>query len=201
LNRDQGHGLGSGDINADGRPDFVLADGWLEAPENPLGGRWIWHPEFDLGPASVPILVYDVDEDGRADLIVGQGHAYGLFWMQQKIADGKRSWTRHDIDPDRSQYHDLQLHDIDNDGRPELITGKRYRAHVGRDPGANDPIGLYYFEIDKGKFRRVTIDYGDPEIASGAGIYFWVQDMDGDGFKDIVAPGKEGLYLFTNKGR
>ena len=98
-------------------------------------------------------------------------------------------------------YHDLQLHDIDNDGRPELITGKRYRAHVGRDPGANDPIGLYYFEINKGNFDRVTIDYGDPKSASGAGIHFCVQDIDGNGWKDIVAPGKEGLYLFTNKGR
>jgi hypothetical protein len=27
-----------------------------------------------------------------------------------------------------------------------------------------------------------------------------VDDVDGNGWKDILAPGKEGLYLFLNKG-
>ena len=30
----QGHGLGFGDITGNGRGDFVLAKGWLEAPED-----------------------------------------------------------------------------------------------------------------------------------------------------------------------
>ena len=47
---------------------------------------------------------------------------------------------------------------------------------------------------------RYTIDYGPPDKASGAGIYFWVDDLDGNGWKDIIAPGKEGLYLFKNLG-
>ncbi len=200
-NQNQGHGLGYGDINGDNRGDLILAGGWLEAPkDNPLTNRWQLHPEFNLGPASIPILVYDVNRDGLADLIVGQGHDYGLFWMEQKQTDGKRTWVRHDIDPDRSQYHDLQLHDIDNDGDLELITGKRYRAHQGRDPGSSDPIGIYYFEINNGKFDRVTLDFGPPSQTSGAGIYFWVSDVDNNGYKDIIAPGKEGLYLFKNLG-
>jgi len=28
--------------------------------------------------------MYDVNEDGLADLIVGQGHAYGLHWWEQR---------------------------------------------------------------------------------------------------------------------
>jgi len=32
------------------------------------------------------------------------------------------------------------------------------------------------------------------------GIYFWVDDITGNGFKDVLAPGKEGLYLFKNMG-
>ena len=94
----------------------------------------------------------------------------------------------------------MQLVDIDNDGELELITGKRYRAHMGHDPGADDPLGVYIFKIDGGKFVRHTVDYGPPDEASGVGIYFWVQDLDGNGWKDIVAPGKEGLYLFRNRG-
>jgi len=198
----QGHGLGFGDINGDGRGDFVLSNGWLEAPpENPLNANWSWHPEFKLGTASIPILVHDVNGDGLADLIVGQAHNYGLDWMEQKRDDtGKRTWVKHLIDSDRSQYHDMMLADIDNDGKVELITGKRYRAHSGKDPGSTDPVGIYYFEIEGGKFNRITLDYGPPSEASGVGIYFWVADITGNGFKDILAPGKEGLYLFKNHG-
>ena len=196
-----GHGLGFGDVNGNGRADIILAAGWLEAPEDALKGKWEWHPEFNLASASVPVLVHDVNGDGVSDLIVGQGHDYGLDWWEQSVnAEGERKWTKHAIDPDRSQYHDMQLVDIDNDGQLELVTGKRYRAHSGHDPGGNDPIGLYYFKINKGEFVRQTIDFGKAGEASGAGIYFWVQDLDGNGWKDIIAPGKEGLFLFRNLG-
>lgn len=70
-----GHGLGFGDINGDGRGDFVIPDGWLEAPEDALHGPWTLHPDFRLGSASVPILVHDVNEDGAADLIYGKALA------------------------------------------------------------------------------------------------------------------------------
>lgn len=197
-----GHGLGYGDINGDGRGDIILPTGWLECPPNPLEDPWTFHGEFNLGTASVPIIVYDVNKDGLADLIVGGAHEYGLWWYEQgKDDQGNRTWTKHDIDTKRSQYHDLVMADIDNDGEPELITGKRYRAHQGHDPGSADPLGLYYFKINKGNFERYTLDYGPHDKASGAGIYLWVQDVDGNGWKDVVAPGKEGLYLFRNMGK
>jgi len=195
-----GHGLGFGDVNGDGRGDFIVPAGWIEAPADRIAGTWAWHPEFNLGGASVPILVHDVNGDGASDLIVGNAHDYGLFWWEQKREGEKRTWTKHVIDKERSQYHDLQLVDIDNDGKLELVTGKRYRAHQWNDPGSKDPIGIYYFNFAGDRWDRVTIDYGPAETSSGAGIYFWVQDIDGNGWKDIVAPGKQGCYLFKNRG-
>ncbi|MBI2425174.1 MAG: VCBS repeat-containing protein [Candidatus Hydrogenedentes bacterium] len=197
-----GHGFGAGDLNMDGRMDMIFATGWMEAPEDPFNTKaWTWHPEFNLGMASVPILVLDVNRDGVNDFIVGQGHDYGLAWYEQgKKADGTRDWIKHDIETKRSQFHEMQLADVDNDGEPELVTGKRWRAHNDNDPGAFDPVGVYYYEINGGNFERITLDYGPAGEASGVGIYLWIEDVDNNGWKDIVAPGKDGLYLFRNFG-
>jgi hypothetical protein len=196
----QGHGLGFGDVSGSGRGDFVLAGGWLEAPEEPFAGEWTFHQEFDLGSASVPILVADVDGDGLGDLIVGQSHDYGLHWWQQTRDGSKRSWIRHPIDPYNSQYHDMAWVDIDGDGQCELVTGKRYRAHCGNDPGSRDDVGIYYFKWTGEAFSKQVIDHGPPRVATGCGIHFAVADLTGDGRLDIVAPGKDGLYVFYNEG-
>ena len=196
----QGHGLGFGDITGSGRGDFVLCNGWLEAPDAPYNGNWVFHQDFDLGSGSVPILVADVNGDGVNDLIVGQAHAYGLDWWEQKLDGGKRTWVKHPIDPFNSQYHDLQWVDIDGDGQCELVTGKRYRAHCGNDPGEYDDVGLYYFKWNGESFAKQVINYGPARTATGCGIHFAVADLRGIGRLDIVAPGKDGLYIFLNEG-
>lgn len=198
----QGHGLGFGDVNGDGRGDFILRNGWLEAPADPYQGTWTFHPEFDFGPlASVPILVVDVNGDGFNDLIVGQAHGYGLDWWEQKTtAAGQRLWIKHPIDPFNSQYHDLIWADLDGDGAGELITGKRYRAHCGADPGEFDAVGIYYFKWNGESFSKQVIDYGPAGMGKGCGIHFAVADLSGHGRLDIVAPGKDGLYFYENLG-
>ncbi|NLV75197.1 MAG: VCBS repeat-containing protein [Chloroflexi bacterium] len=197
----QGHGLGAGDIAGNGRCDFVMTHGWLEAPADPWKGQWIYHPGFDFGPASVPILVVDVDGDGVNDLIVGGGHRYGLEWYKHTIAaDGSHAFERREIDPFNSQYHDLHWRDIDNCGSPELISGKRYRAHNGNDIGADDDYGIYYWKVVNGQFFKQPIIFGAQRETTGCGIHFAIADLRGTGRLDIVAPGKDGLYVFFNLG-
>ena len=92
-----------------------------------------------------PNTVYalDLNHDGKLDLIYGQGHGYGLYWLEQAGTPTHRKWIRHTIDESFSQSHALALVDIDGDGIPELITGKRYRGHSGNDPGSYDPVVVY----------------------------------------------------------
>ncbi len=197
----QGHGLGFGDVNADGRGDFIVSDGWLEAPKDRTAGQWTLHKEFSLGTASVPIIVTDVNGDRLKDLIVGQGHGYGLHWYEQTGGtNGQRGWTKHLIDDKNSQYHCLEWVDITGDGRPELLTGKRFRAHNDNDPGSDDPVGLYYFTWDGKQFIKHEIAYGPAGVGKGTGIYFAIADLHKTGRKDIVVAGKDGLVVFFNEG-
>ncbi len=199
----QGHGLGCGDIAGNGRTDIILNSGWLEAPNNIFKDKWIWHPEFDFGwwSSSVPMLVADVNGDGLNDIIVGNAHGYGLLWLEQKKdKKGNRSWIRHDIDPFNAQYHDLMWVDIDGDGKCELVTGKRHRAHCGNEPGEWDDLGIYYFKWTGDSFAKQIVDFGPIGKGKGCGIHFAVADLRKTGRLDIVAPGKDGLYVYFNEG-
>lgn len=188
------HGIGVGDVNGDRRLDLVGQNGWLEAPADPRNGRWIWHAEFSLGrDASIPILVHDVDSDGDADVIWGRGHLFGLYWLEQTKNDGNRDWVRHAIDTEHSQYHSLLLADLDGDKQVELIAGKRYMGHEGKDPGEYDARGIYSYRFlpKTRSWERRTIHDGD---SVAFGLDPKIIDVDGDGDLDIVTGDRSGFY-------
>ena len=117
--------------------------------------------------------------------------------MEQTNQGGKRGWKQHLIDGSVSQLHNVALVDLTGDGRPEILTGKRYRGHNGRDPGAYDPLAIFYYTLDPDtqSFTRHPIAYNS---SAGVGAQFVVRDMDGDGDVDIVTAGKSGQYWFEN---
>lgn len=195
--RGLGHGLGFGDIDNDGKGEFITPAGILKAPANPMSGHWSLLPGPDIGSdASIPVLIVDLNGDGINELIVGNSHSYGLSWWQRSAS----GWDKHPIDPYVSQYHDLHWADIDNDGKSELIAGKRYMAHCGNDPGEFDDVGIYYFKWTGEGFSKQVICHGPPGAGKGCGIQFALADLSRTGRLDLIAPGKDGLTVFFNQG-
>lgn len=217
-----GHGVGSGDVNGDGRVDLLTPKGWFEAPANPTSETWAWHPEWNLGATGIQILARDVDGDGLSDLVYGMGHDYGLLWMRQgKTTSGERTWTKGVIDDSVASVHTLLWADMDGDGKAhELVSGKRVYAHEA-EPGVTDGSLVAWYRFDpsaKGWVRHVVFQ-GEPaknapakveerlalrdfpKGTAGTGLQLTAIDIDGDGDLDLLCPGKSGLYLFENPGR
>ena len=160
------HGLGVGDIDGDGLRRSRRAHR-LVAPGR-SGATWERHA-FDFwsgmhsGRASnwggAQMQVFDVDGDGDDDVVTAlAAHRYGLSWFEH-TGTGACDDVRAARDPARpppatdnvSQLHALVVADVNGDGLPDVVAGKRYYAHpsTNADPGTTDPAVLSWFELQR----------------------------------------------------
>lgn len=203
------HGLGLGDVNGDGHTDMLDKTGWWERPAK-WDGKTPWkHHPVAFGTGGAQMLVYDVDGDGDNDVVTSlHAHQYGLAWFEQQRNGDAISFKQHNIMTDKpegnrfgvvfSQMHAMTLADMDGDGLLDVVTGKRWWAHSGRDPGGNDPAVLYWFRLTRkdGKVEFVPRRIDDD---SGVGTQVTVGDVNGDKLPDVIVGNKRGAFVFTHR--
>ncbi len=192
------HGLGIGDVNGDGQPDVIITKGYWEAPANRTTRLWKFVPA-DLGPDCAQMYAFDVNGDGLMDVLSSSAHKIGVWWYEQRKGANGPEFVQHVIDDSFSQSHSLILADLNGDGLPDLVTGKRFWAHGPTgDVRAGDPAMLYWFELrrDSGKVEWIRHEIDND---SGVGTQFAVADMNGDKLPDIVVSNKKGVFVFLQK--
>lgn len=205
------HGLGVGDVNGDGHRDIIITRGWWESPGDSSSKQpWTFHPFQTITQAGAPdktsealpdaanIYADDLDSDGDSDLFLSSAHQFGVWWAENK---GEGSWVLHEIDKSFSQTHAVEQVDVNGDGQLDYVTGKRFFAHNGRDPGGNDEVVMYWFEVQRTedsppKFTAHKIVAGND---TGIGTQFEIHDMNKDGKPDIVLSNKKGVNVLMQK--
>ncbi len=197
------HGLGVGDLNGDYLADVICTGGWWEQPRSgrQAASPWTFHPA-NLGAAAADMIAYDVNQDGKADIIDSSAHQYGIWWFEQgTIKDGSPIFTQHDLFPNLiSETHALIAADINGDGLQDLVTGKRFWSHGKNEVGSDKPARLYWFEASRGPDGKITFAPREIDDQSGIGTQFVVADTNGDGRLDIVTANKKGVFLFEQVG-
>jgi len=181
-------GLALGDVDNDGQLELVCGTSYYKW----TGAAWEAVRFTGEIYITTKILIADIDNDGRNEIILAEGDAYiyghdegcKLAWFKPAGENYKQEWREHIIDTGLLDAHSLAAADLCSNGYCDIFAGEI--GAVKRGGGSEDyiirPPRLIIYENDgKGSFTARHI------IDEGTGIHEAVlTDLDGDGKLDII---------------
>ena len=128
------HCKAAGDIDGDGYPDL------LAASASGAGLYWYQYPDWSKhriaeGSFTTDMAVADIDGDGHLDVIIPNDA--GLIWSRNPLGRRRqpspRPWPATNIGPTGARMHDVEIGDLDGDGKLDIVT--RHQSGFGKKMG------------------------------------------------------------------
>ena len=177
-----GEGTALADINGDGCLDIVQNGYWLECPKaDPVHGTWVEHDIDRNWPDMVGVTIYDMNGDGRPDVLLSPAESKGrLSWYEAPPDPVQGKWIEHVIDPDVEFIHTFKVADMNNDGHPDVVTAEMLASGYHPEVTSHAQVSVYLNEGD-------SLHWKHQIVATTGGHNLRVADIDKDGAIDIIS--------------